>query len=255
MEHEVYVPPSQLWFCRNAVLVLFMCFLCSTLLVVSMTFDRFYSIIRPHKAALLDTVKRAKITVVCIVIFSAIYNIPHLIITSHVNWECVPYALAMATPYGEIYYWISMLVQFLFPFIFLLTMNSFIIHKIRTRENLAQPGPSMKNSKPGENQRNKSSEIQIYAILLLVTFAFLILSTPAYCLFLFVMLIDFYKTPRMFALYYILYNIAHKMQFTNYGINFFLYVISGSKFRTDLRNLFLDNKTTKGRFDSVESST
>ena len=244
MEHEVYVPPGQLWFCRNAVLVLLMCFLCSTLLVVSMTFDRFYNIIRPHKAASFNTVKRAKITVACIVIFSTIYNIPHLFITSHVNWECVPYALATATPYGEIYYWMSMLVQFLFPFIFLLAMNSFIIHKIRKRENLAQSGSSLKNSKPCENQRSKSSELQIYAILLLVTFALPILSTPAYCLFLFVMLIDFYKTPRMFTLYYLLYNIAHKMSFTNYGINFFLYAISGSKFRTDLRNLFLFNVTT-----------
>ena len=28
------------------------------------------------------------------------------------------------------------------------------------------------------------------------------------------------------------------MQFTNHGINFFLYVISGKKFRTDLVNIF-----------------
>ena len=251
MEHEVYVPPGQIWFCRNAVLVLLLCFLCSTLLVVSMTFDRFYSIIRPHKAASFNTVKRAKITVVCIVMFSTIYNIPHLFITSHVNWECVPYALAMATIYGQIYYWMSMLVQFLFPFIFLLTMNSFIIHKIRTRENLTQPTT---DSKQGENPRNKGSELQVFALLLLVTFTFLILSTPAYCLFLFVMLIDFQKTPKMFALYYLLYNIAHKMSFTSYGINFFLYVISGNKFRTDLRNLFLLNRTTKGKAGSIESS-
>ena len=247
MEHEVYVPPGQLWFCRNAVLVLFMCFLCSALLIVSMTFNRFYSIIRPHKAASFNTVKRAKRTVVCIVIFSTIYNIPHLFISSNVNWECVPFALAMATPYGEIYYWMSMLVQFLFPFIFLLTMNSFIIHKIRTRENLTQTVPSTKDSKQG-------SELQVFAILLLVTFTFLILSTPAYSLFLFVMLIDFNRTPEMFALYYLLYNIAHKMSFTNYGINFFLYNISGSKFRTDLRNLFLPKKTAKGKSSSIESS-
>ena len=130
-------------------------------------------------------------------------------------------------------------------------MNSFIIHKIRTRENLTQ---TTTDSKQGESLRNKGSELQVFAILLLVTFTFLILSTPAYCLFLFVMLIDFQKSPKIFALYYLLYNIAHKMSFTSYGINFFLYVISGNKFRTDLKHLFLLNRTTKGKSGSIESS-
>ena len=187
------MPPGQLWYCHMVNLFNFVCFLCSTLLIPSMTFDRFYSIIRPHKAASFNTVKRAKITVACIVILSILYNIPHLYVSAHVNWECVPYATAMGKPYGEFYYWLSLVVHFALPFVCLLIMNSFIIHKLRTRTILT--AESTKESNNGENSKTKNSELQVFAILLLVTFAFLILTTPAYVFFLFIMFVISQKHP------------------------------------------------------------
>ena len=38
--------------------------------------------------------------------------------------------------------------------------------------------------------------------------------------------------------YHLVFHISQKSYFTNYGINFFLYVISGQKFRSDLVSLF-----------------
>ena len=73
-----------------------------------------------------------------------------------------------------------------------------------------------------------------------MTFSFLILTTPAYLFFLFVMLMDFSKTPRLAAGYYLFYNMAHKMQVTNHGINFFLYVISGKKFPGRFKKIVFD---------------
>ena len=32
------------------------------------------------------------------------------------------------------------------------------------------------------------------------------------------------------------------MHYSNHGVNFFFYVISGNKFRTDLKNLFVKEK-------------
>ena len=93
MEHGMYVPPGQVWYCRVYPWINFTCFLCSTLLVIAMTFDRFYSIIMPHKAASFNTIKKAKLSAMCIAIASTTYNIPHLFLTSNVNWECVPYGM------------------------------------------------------------------------------------------------------------------------------------------------------------------
>ena len=52
------------------------------------------------------------------------------------------------------------------------------------------------------------------------------------------MFVNFFLSPQAFAGYYLFYSVASKLQFTNYGINFFFYVISGKKFRTDLLILF-----------------
>ena len=89
-----------------------------------------------------------------------------------------------------------------------------------------------------KQQKIKNSEKQVFVILLLVTFAFLVFTTPGYMLFLFLMVVNFFSSPKLFASYHLLYNVAHKLHITNHGINFFLYVISGKKFRTDLVNWF-----------------
>ena len=135
MVHGVYFWPGQEWHCRLSRLSIFMCFLWSTLLIVSMTFDRFYSIIIPHKAAAFNTIKRAKITIIIIVIVSFANNIPHLFVTDNIDWECVPHGGALGTLPGEIYYCMSLLIQCGNTILFCFTNYGIvvIIDKIRTR--------------------------------------------------------------------------------------------------------------------------
>ena len=241
MVHDVLIPPNQYWYCTLAITILFSSTLCSTLLILSMTFDRFYSIIKPHKAASFNTVKRAKTTIACVVIFSIIYNLPHLFISSNENWQCLPYGTAMGKTYGEFYYWLSFVINYALPFVLLLAMNNVIIHKLRTRSK-ATNIKTVSDAVNSKFAKSKNSDRQVFAILLLVTFGFLILTTPAHLLFLFIMLVNFFASPRIFAGYYLFYNVAQKLYYTNHGINFFLYVISGRKFRTDLIRLFINKE-------------
>ena len=187
----MYVLPGPKWYCRAANYFNFISSMCSTLFVLNMTFERFYSIIRPHKAASFNTVKRAKITVVCIIIVSVLYNIPHLYVTSNVGWEYIPYGNSNEYSFGEFYYWLSAVVHFGLPFTLLLIMNSVIIHKIRNRfKAMSVPktssDSSIRDSNQGDKSQHKNSDLQVFVILLLVTFAFLILTTPAYMFFFFV---------------------------------------------------------------------
>ena len=65
--------------------------------------------------------------------------------------------------------------------------------------------------------------------------------------------INFTTSPLLYSGYFLFSNAAQKMYMTNYGINFFLYVISGQKFRTDLKSLFscvLSITKTNGRLNS-----
>ena len=104
--HGVDMPPNQQWHCNLVLTVLVVCQCCSTYFIVIMTFERFYSIIKPHKAASFNTVKRAKVTIVSIVIFSSVYNIPDLFYTLSTGRVCFVLAKYQTTIFRNVYYWL-----------------------------------------------------------------------------------------------------------------------------------------------------
>ena len=226
--------PSQRWHCSLVSFSLFLTALCSTLFILNMTFERFYSIIRPHKAASFNTVKRAKVTILCIVLFSIIYNLPHLFTTAVDGRTCKHYLKYLHLLHVQVYYWLSLFIQFALPFLSLLIMNSVIIHTLRTRS----LGTKTRSEGQGQTFKVKSQEKQIYIMLLLVTFGFMILTTPTYIVIYYVSFWYYQASAQDLALYYLLYNVAQKTYYTNYALNFFLYVISSQKFRSDLVGLF-----------------
>ena len=209
--------------------------MCSTFFILCMTFERFYSIIRPHKAASFNTVKRAKATIIIVVIVSVIFNIPHLFATSETLGECTPIGKGIDHIYGQIYSWLTSLLNSFLPFVLLLIMNIFIIHTLRTRSQLSQSQGQFEGQV--ETNKIKHADKQITVTLLLVTFSFLVLMMPSCLILIYVMVYDFTQSPKAFAGYYLFGNIAGQAYFTNSGINFFLYVISGRKFRTDFIKL------------------
>ena len=220
-----------------------------------MTFGRFYSIIRPHKAASFNTVTKAKITIVIIVISSILFNIPHIFMSTNVGKECVPWGNGMEKVAAQLHYYATFIVNFALPFVLLLVMNSVIIHTLRTRSLKS----FIRSNGQGQNDdqifKLKNSEKQIFILLLLVTFAFLILTTPGYAMILYVNFVDYTKSPKSFADYYLVYHIGQKTYYTNYGINFFLYVMSGHKFRSDLIHIFKCNNHNSNKNEIYESTT
>ena len=200
-----------------------------------MTFERFYSIIRPHKAASFNTIKRAKITILCIVSISIAYNLPHLFVTLRDGYFCVPFGKAAVYVWVRVYYWLSLILNFFLRFVLLLIMNSVIIRTLRNRS-MVQKHQGQGQSQ-GQTSKMKNTEKQIFTALLLVTFGFLVLNTPAYCFFVYTQVYDFAKYPKDYAGYNLFLEVSSKAYYTNYGINFFFYVMSGQKFRADLVRL------------------
>ena len=74
----LYVLWNPYWTCNVILVPFFGSSMSSSFFILSMTFERFYSIIRPHKATSFNTVKKAKGTILCIVIFIMIFNIPRI---------------------------------------------------------------------------------------------------------------------------------------------------------------------------------
>ena len=90
---------------------------------------------------------------------------------------CIPNRFANVNIYATIFPWVSEVINFVLPFVFLLTMNSVIIHTLRQRSktNLMGSEGLSQIQKESQNIKTKNSEKQIFTTLLLVTFAYLIL--------------------------------------------------------------------------------
>ena len=137
---------------------------------------------------------------------------------------------------------VTKLLVYFFPFLALLIMNSVIIHTLRKRSTLLLTRSKTLDEGQGHNEghlsKMKSSEKQTIIMLLLVTFGYLVLMIPANGMTLYPIFVDFSSSPKLYAVYFLFMSIGIKTFYTNYGINFYLYVISGSKFRSDLLKLF-----------------
>ena len=113
---DLDMPPSQHGFCTMQVFMLWSSLLCSTFLLIAMTFERFYSITRPHKAASFNTVNRARIGFICIVVFSFTYSSPFLFISTNIERLCVPNRFASNNVLGEGFSWFQKLLSLFFLF-------------------------------------------------------------------------------------------------------------------------------------------
>ena len=216
------MPPNHYFYCTRTMTILHMSGLCSTIFILSMTFERFYSIIQPHKAASFNTVKRARIIIAIVVIFSIVIYIPHLYTTTINGKSCVPFGRSMQTLRGKMYYWFSALFNFIIPLILFLSMNSVIIHTLRKRSMSRVVMSEGQGHGQGQTTKLNSSEKQMFVTLLLVSFAFLICTIPQYSILLYINLLDYRRSPALLAGFHLHHSIGQKAYYTNYGINFYL---------------------------------
>ena len=233
----------------------------ATFQVVAMTLDKFIAIKWPHKAATYSTPKRAKLVVISILFCVTIYNVPHLFISKLIGKNCVSYGAGDV--YTQVYSWLTFILNGIISFICLIAMNLTIIHSVRkSHKRFSNGGEPVKiledqHSVSQTKQRlRKNTENQLTAMLLLVTTLFLVLLIPTYVRFLY---FNYVKrdTPEKYATSMLFYYLSTRLYFTNSGINFFLYCISGRKFRGDLKELlsFGRNCTSKRTIKDNSSST
>ena len=157
--------------------------------------------------------------------------------------------------YNQIFMFVSFAFNAVFIFGALITMNGFIISAVRNRKKKFSLANQKKYTK--ETRRQINIERQITVMLLLVSFLYLILIGPGFIHFVYWLVVPPDRDPLTFANFNLSYNVCQKLFFTNNSVNFFLYCISGKKFRSDLRSIFCSEKRKRsgnGK-ESTESGT
>ena len=223
------------WECRFAAFLVMHAVQNSTYQVLAMTADKYVAIKWPHKASILSTPKRAKIIAVSIYISVVIYNIPYLFITKLVGLQCLGYAAGGTIT--VVYSWLTFSINAIIPFSLLIYMNCVIIQRVRQSQTMFITDQQSQNNADHQRQKiMRNTERQLTIMLILVTTLFLILMIPTNIRFLCFLFIE-RDTPEKYANLMFLYHLTHKLYHTNNGINFYLYCISGQKFRNDLKEL------------------
>ena len=244
--------------CKLKVYLVFCALQNSTYQVLVMTVDKYIAIKWPHRAATYSTPRRAKFIVTVVSVWVIIYNTPHLFFSGIVGKECFGYVISGLVT--QVYSWLTLVVNALIPFSILIYMNYVIIKKVRQSRKMFGNDDSQKASQGNCNANQqkqkimKNTENQLTVMLLLVTTLFLILMIPTYMRFLYTTFVD-RNNPEKYARLIFFYHISQKLYHTNNGINFFLYCISGQKFRSDLKELLCcSNDSLNNREGKLQSS-
>ena len=226
----------------------------STFQVLAMTIDKYIAIKWPHRAATYSTPRRAKMIALRLFICVLIYNTPHLFLSNIVGVQCFAYAINSLIT--RVYSWFSFVLNALIPFTLLIYMNCVIVRTVQQslemfKNNNSTPGRAGNQGIETRQKNLKSAENQLTIMLLLVTTLFLILLCPTYIRFIYLSFVQM-DTPLKYANSMFFYKISFKLYTTNSGINFFLYCISGQKFRNDLKEIlcslsFLNSSITKSK--------
>ena len=210
-----------------------------TFQVLAMTLDKYIAIKWPHKATIYSTPGRAKRIVVALYVCVCIYNIPHLFLSSVIGGQCINFGIrSMIT---TTYSWLSFVLNAVIPFTMLIHMNYVIFKVVKKSRKLFEGNDA--NTRQGIDQgmearqkTMKNAENQLTIMLLLVTTLFLILLCPTYFRFIYLVFAKRDRfTPFDYAKSTLIVQITTRLYITNSGINFFLYCLSGKKFRDDLK--------------------
>lgn len=211
----------------------------SAWLIVFVTVDRFVVVWFPFKASSVCTVTRSRVATTVLVIALIAYN-------SHFFWTyqlyvhpkygtptCGPPESMRRFMFGE-FEFLKLSTYSLIPFAIILVLNVAIITRLHWRPFLLRGRSGDTTSTFSGASRTESAtygrQAKVTYMLVAVSFAWLVLTLPN-AIHMFISKLVNADTSHMFR------AISFLLMYTNHAINFYLYCITGKKFRRELEDL------------------
>lgn len=205
------------------------------ILVIIMTIDRMIVVRFPLKAATICTSRRAKVASIVTLLVTSVLRSPNVYFSNLLDGRsCVD--TSSKNPINLFYSRTIFVLFSVVPFMTILTLNVIIIYTLKqrsvnfNRENWEKEEEA--SSKPEQRIRS-AKDTQLVIMLLTVTFALLILTAPKNLHYVIFLLVDYKQDAQIYAVFNLLYQVTVLMYYTNSAVNFYLYCLSGSKFRQE----------------------
>lgn len=148
--------------------------------------------------------------------------------------------------------WIDAVVYCFLPLSTLFILNILIIYTVKKSRKMRQrmmenpESNSAANNGASADTSKTSKENQITRMLLLVSFAFLLLVGPMAIIIIVERRFDLSTTPHQAAIYHLARTIMNNLMYTNHSLNFLLYCLSAKRFREALLDTLCFFRKGKG---------
>ena len=227
--------------CKLVLFLVYVSGVLSAWTLVAMTVQRAVCVLWPHRAHLLCTAGQSKVIVMSMTLFIAaihvhiLYGFSIIIIGSGRNcYATTEYDYF----FSGIWSWVDMLIFSFLPWLCLGISNSLLVWKLKVSVREAEV--SLGSDQADKINERKKKATSITVTLVAVSTAFLILTFPMS----FVQILNFvqwmkgllYTGSRSYALYYT-QQISYPMWYANSCINFYLYCLTGAKFRREAKTI------------------
>ncbi|XP_076443975.1 galanin-like G-protein coupled receptor npr-9 [Babylonia areolata] len=226
--------------------------LVSSWLVVAMALERLLVVYRPFRKNVLCTQKGALVVITSIFVICCYTQVFRLVMVVSDNGRCLSHP-----HYQDVYmtlhtYVYQIVLAFLLPVLIVFICNVSVLKKIYQVERTLREDENSASTRLNEasSQRSKTTRL-----LLTIGFVFVLTLLPANTLT--IVMLFAYRLHGVAAQPLILAaipwnNVLSAITDVNYAANFYLYVLSGRKFRHELRRLL---RTDRFRFTNMSVST
>lgn len=199
-------------------------------ILVAMTIERFLAIWLPLRVSELCTRKRAIIVMILLAVPLLGLNLhffwsTHEVWDDYYAWDC-QFRSEFEYFMTKLWYWIDGAAYSLIPFIILVVFNFLIIVGIHR----GHRGVVSKIDKTQMTEKMRQQQ-QITIMLVTVSAVFVLLTMPNCVFFIFQNYWDYTSTMHDYARYFLFYQLVFVLSDFNHAINFYLYFLSGRKFR------------------------
>ena len=203
----------------------------SNWILVAMTIERFIAIWFPFKVKKICNKRNAVIILACMLIFFVLANLQFLFTFEEVDDPFVKYDCRPkedhATFVEYVWYWIDGVMYAFLPITLIIVFNTLIIYAVRksNKEHRDLTNRAINMSDKLTQQR------QLTLMLLTISLVFVILILPNCIFFIVRTYWSWRDTMRGIAQYYLVYQTVFLLSDLNHAVNFYLYCLSGRKFR------------------------
>ncbi|XP_076465361.1 uncharacterized protein LOC143297073 [Babylonia areolata] len=208
--------------------------------LVAMTCQRLMSVVLPHRVAVLCTVKRGVIITASIVTLVCFLNV-YIFFIYHLQNVDGEYEECVSVDEGIAYLFrlLDLFLASVIPFLFLIMTNAVLIHRAMQSVQISR---ELTWNKAQQTASRSSKVSSMTRTLILTSLAFLLLTLPTCILDMYLEAVGFYKNEiedeRVSEMLTVAETICVMLWISNSAINFYIYVLSGSKFRLETKRCF-----------------